>query len=246
MMRMFVCVLLLLPSCACAIDLVVPNDLQANAIARIEIRGLNPDDQSRVTITVEPHATVIPASWGKDQFLLFQSARAGEFTIRLRMNAWATKLAEAVSEAETQVDPDLMAELSAMRSKIVATFPAVDITAVVMVGSQPTPPPKPDPIPIPPTPGKRCLVIVRETAATTPDIARLIIDLQSARSGASARIRANGHKVFVFDKDVAIDWFAHVRDIGLPAMVVTDESMRTIISKQRLPETSEAVERLTK
>lgn len=95
----------------------------------------------------------------------------------------------------------------------------------------PTPPPDPPDPPDPtPSPGPRAVILIRETAETTPALSRLITGL---RSGPAADyLKSNGHKLSILDDD-AVDssgqpsavvkaWLTAIGNMPLPALVVAD------------------------
>lgn len=100
--------------------------------------------------------------------------------------------------------------------------PSEPAVCVVVIGGV-TPPPPP-----PPTPGTRTVLLVRETASATPELARAIIAL---RAGAHAEyLKSKGHVLTILDDDVvgpdgqpsvAVKWWwAHYKDVKLPALVI--------------------------
>jgi hypothetical protein len=118
------------------------------------------------------------------------------------------------------------------------------------VGPKVIPPePGPDPPkPVPPGPvveGTREIVIIRETADTTSDQARMLVML---RVGIAAEyLSAKGHKLAILDDD-AVDetgqpsryvgeWLKIVQGIPLPAMAIVDKATQTVLDKRPLPAT---------
>lgn len=111
----------------------------------------------------------------------------------------------------------------------------------------PVPPIPPDPPkPVPPSPpvvdGKRAVLIVRETADTTPEMSRLVVGL---RTGASAAyLLSKGHTLAILDDD-AVDengqpaasvkaWEPFYKDLTLPALLIIDPATRTLVHREAL------------
>lgn len=118
----------------------------------------------------------------------------------------------------------------------------------------PPPPPKPDPPPPPPQPvdGPRQLVIVRETADSTPDLSRLIVSL---RSGSAADYLASkSHKLSVLDDDAIdsmgkplpamVEWRKIYEPIGLPCLIISDGTK--LLASVKLPGTAAEILELLK
>lgn len=125
---------------------------------------------------------------------------------------------------------------------------------IVVVGDAPPLPPTPTPptptpvppVPVPPDPtpaGSRSVYIIRETADTTAQLARLITSL---RAGPSADyLRTNGHSLIVLDDDavgsdgkpsaIVEAWRPHFKDLQLPVLIIIDPKTRAIIHKSSLP-----------
>lgn len=117
----------------------------------------------------------------------------------------------------------------------------------------PVPPPVP-PMPVPPVPtpaGSRALLILRETAETTPQLARLVTGL---RSGPSAEyLKSKSHTLDILDDDsvgsdgkpskIVEGWRPHFKDLTLPALLIYDPKTKVVVFKQSLPvtETAESV-----
>jgi hypothetical protein len=110
-------------------------------------------------------------------------------------------------------------------------------------------PPEPGPDPPRPTPpvveGNREIVIIRETADTTSDQARLLVML---RVGVAAEyLTAKGHKLAILDDDAVdengqpskyvAEWLKIVQGIPLPAMAIVDKATQTVLDKRPLPAT---------
>lgn len=95
------------------------------------------------------------------------------------------------------------------------------IGPMVPPGPGPGPDPDPDPDPNPePTPGPKWILIVHETADTTPEIARLIVNL---RTGDNAKyITENKHRLWILDDDLDPKWAQAVGTTKLPAIVIAD------------------------
>jgi hypothetical protein len=128
--------------------------------------------------------------------------------------------------------------------------------AVVIGGVVPVPPgPSPPPVPPDPTPaGLRELVVIRETADSTPQQARLLTTL---RTGAfDTYLRSKGHRLYVLDDDsVGSDgrpsplveaWKPIVAGIPMPVLVIVEPKTRGVLAKQPLPESADAVLELLK
>lgn len=134
---------------------------------------------------------------------------------------------------------------------------------VVIGGAPPIPPPVPPPEPVPPTPppvppdptpaGSRSLFIIRETAETTPQLARLVTSL---RSGPSADyLKSKGHTLTILDDDaVGSDgkpsrfveaWRPHFANLALPALIIYDSKTQAILLKVSIGPTATAAEVIT-
>lgn len=129
-------------------------------------------------------------------------------------------------------------------------------STAVIVGGVPVPPPippgpiPPDP-PVPPTPvvGQKGVVIIRETAESTPAMARLVTSLWTGLP--SQYIRDKKHKLEILDDDsVGSDgkptpaveaWRPVFSGMALPVLVIYDLRTRNVLSREPLPATGEAV-----
>ena len=134
----------------------------------------------------------------------------------------------------------------------VATGDVANVVQVrVRVGEPPAPiPPGPTPPPEPPTPpsGQRAVLILRESAETTPALARL---LTSLRAGTQATyLKSKGHSLSILDDD-AVDpsgkpspaveaWRPHFADLKLPALIVYDPATKSILDKRVIVEATTA------
>jgi len=229
-----------------AIDLVVPTaPIKVGAVATLQMRGLGPADQEKAIIEVSPKdsATIIPAAWGGKSFLIFQATTAGSYEIKISLNPWVLALKDAVevSMASGAQSP-LLGELVVLHQKIATEFPSSVVKATVVVGE---PGPNPPPGPPPPTPsGRRQIVIVRESAEATPSQSRVIVALRDGPTAKSLRDR--GHKLFVVDKDQSPEWMSIVTGIALPALVITDESGKQVLSKGQMPLSVPEIEQTVK
>lgn len=120
--------------------------------------------------------------------------------------------------------------------------------AVVRIGSGPTPPPDPEPDPPGPDPppvtvGKRTLLIVRETADSTPAMARLVTSLRQPPH--ATYITSKGHSLAILDDDSVDEngqptprleaWRPHFQGMTLPALFVIDATTNAIVHKQSIP-----------
>lgn len=131
---------------------------------------------------------------------------------------------------------------------------------VVIVDPNPPPPdppkpPDPTPGPTPPVPaGARAVLILHESAETTPQVARLLTQL---RTGQHAEyLRSRGHSLSILDDDaVGFDgrpspaveaWRSHFAGLTLPAVLIYDPDRSAIIAKQALPATSAELIELVK
>jgi hypothetical protein len=114
----------------------------------------------------------------------------------------------------------------------------------------PPQPPDPTPGPTPPVPaGARAVLILRETAESTPQLARLLTQL---RTGQHAEyLRSKGHSLSILDDDAvgsdgrpspAVElWRPHFAGLTLPAVLIYDPTSKVVIAKQSLPATSAEV-----
>ena len=128
---------------------------------------------------------------------------------------------------------------------------------VVVVGDAPpvpVPPVPPGPKPPEPTPppvvaGKRELMIVRETADTTPDFARTITALQG-KGAAYDYLRSKGHRIAILDDQspasVRQAWRPHFDGMTLPALVILDAETRALLYKGAISPTASAEEVIAK
>lgn len=120
-----------------------------------------------------------------------------------------------------------------------ATFGTVFTEISVALNLGPMPPPGP--------PGQRTVVIIRETADSTPELARMIVSL---RAGTQAKYLADkGHPLLILDDD-AVDQAGkpaaiveklrpHFKDIKLPALLILDGER--VVNNEPLPPTADAV-----
>ncbi len=122
--------------------------------------------------------------------------------------------------------------------------PFAEVEHVVVVGV-PAPPVPPEPDPAPPTPptpnpGKRKLVIVRESAQQSPELARVITAL---RAGAEAKyLKEHGHLLSVYDDDeLSADWQALISGVTLPAVFYVDPVTNVLLDKSPVPAKASAV-----
>lgn len=137
-------------------------------------------------------------------------------------------------------------------------------SSLVIVG---TSPPGPGPLPpLPPTPpvppdptpaGPRIVLLIRETADTTPALAALINQLRTGPP--SQYLKSKGHNLLILDDDslggdgkpsvLVEQWRPHFKDLNLPAVLVirkaSDGSIQ-VVSKETLPPTADAVIDLVK
>lgn len=125
-------------------------------------------------------------------------------------------------------------------------------TFAIHIGVGPPPvPPGPDP-PVPPTPpvveGKRALLIIRESADSTPNVARMITALRNPPH--SSYLKEKGHTLSVLDDD-AVDaegkpsalveaWRSHFAGMTLPVVFIIDPNGNKLIHKESLPESAGA------
>lgn len=102
-------------------------------------------------------------------------------------------------------------------------------------------PPEPGPTPV--VSGKRELMIVRETADTTPDFARTITALQG-KGAAYDYLRSKGHRIAILDDQspasVRQAWRPHFDGMTLPALVILDAETRNLLYKGPLSPTASA------
>jgi hypothetical protein len=107
-------------------------------------------------------------------------------------------------------------------------------------------PPTPVPPPVPPDPtpaGSRSVILIRETAETTAQLARLITSL---RQGPSAEyLKSKKHSLTVLDDDavgsdgkpyaVVEAWRPHFAGMTLPVLIIVDPATQTLLRKVSLP-----------
>ena len=139
-----------------------------------------------------------------------------------------------------------------------ADVPSDIATCIVIVGTPipPTPVP-PTPVPIPPTPvppnptpaGLRTVLILRESADTTPELARVITSLRAGQQ--SQYIKSKGHSLLVLQIDdvgsdgkplpVAESWKREVAGLTMPVLIIIDQTTKQIVAKFPLPKTADGV-----
>lgn len=120
-----------------------------------------------------------------------------------------------------------------------ASLQFVPVRVTFLVAPGPTPiPPQPDPTPVPPKPdpkphpvpaGTRQVILVRESADSTPEVARLIVALRSGSAG--AYINDKGHTLSILDDDSlgpdgqpassVAAWRPVYESKGLPCLIIT-------------------------
>ncbi|MCP4566496.1 MAG: hypothetical protein GY841_02815 [FCB group bacterium] len=116
----------------------------------------------------------------------------------------------------------------------------------------PTPYPNPDPTPTPdplPQPGKRNIVLIRETEDQTPALAQQIAAIRSANA-------IEDHELWIMDpSQKSCDPFTEILDgdpsrdddnVKLPALILTDFKTNKLLFKGELPLTAEATLSLIK
>lgn len=125
----------------------------------------------------------------------------------------------------------------------------IDADVTIVVGDAPLPVPVP-PTPVPPEPtpppvvaGKREVMIVRETADTTPEFARTITALQ-AKGPSYDYLRSKGHKVSILDEQspssILAAWRPHLTGLKLPALFIIDTETRQLLHKESIAPTATA------
>lgn len=105
--------------------------------------------------------------------------------------------------------------------------------------------PRPPPVPPGPTPppGARHILLVRETADSSPALALVIVSL---RAGANAQyLKDRGHVLTILDDDavgpdkqpapILLKWRPHYQNLKLPALVIADAA-GTVLAAESLPE----------
>ncbi len=128
-----------------------------------------------------------------------------------------------------------------LKQRVVSDTPVEQVVTatVVLEGATPPEPPKPDVLP-----GKRQLVVIRESATLDPSTANI---LASLRVGDNAKwLKERGHTLTYYDPD---DLPAGVKSkLGtlpvLPALFVIDASSGVVVAAQTLPVTVEKVKEL--
>lgn len=135
----------------------------------------------------------------------------------------------------------------------VATGDVANVVQVrVRVGEPPAPiPPGPTPqppIPTPPPVGQRAVLILRESAETTPALARLLTSLRAGTQ--AAYLKSKGHSLSILDDD-AVDptgkpspavesWRPHFAGMKLPAVIIYDPATKSILDKRIIVDTTTA------
>lgn len=110
----------------------------------------------------------------------------------------------------------------------------------------PTPPVPPDPIEA----GKRTLLLIRETADSTPAMRSLVTLL---RTGTNAEyLRSKGHELAILDDDtvgpdgqpapVLEAWRQHFAGMSLPVLILIDQQTGELVHKLELPATATAAD----
>jgi hypothetical protein len=89
----------------------------------------------------------------------------------------------------------------------------------------PEPPKPPEPVPPPVVEGPRSVLIIRESAADSPEFARLLVGIRNGE--AAGYLKARGHKLYILDDD-AIDavtdkWRPHYAGLSLPAVFIISD-----------------------
>jgi hypothetical protein len=129
-------------------------------------------------------------------------------------------------------------------------------TCIVVIGNAPPVPIPPIPVPPDPTPtpppvvsGARGIAIIRETADTTPAVARLVTALRVGPH--SQYLASKKHTLQVLDDDsvsgdgrasAAVEaWRPIFAGMKLPVLIIYDPVSRSVLSKEPLPTTAEAV-----
>ena len=128
--------------------------------------------------------------------------------------------------------------------------PPVPIPVPVPVPPQPPTPVPPIPTPVPPLPqpGPRAVLIIRESASTTPDVARMITGLRAGPE--AAYMKQQGHTLSILDQDdvdengqpskLVTAWKPLIAGMTLPVVFVIDAKTNTLIQKESLPPTATA------
>lgn len=125
-------------------------------------------------------------------------------------------------------------------------------TRFVAVSEQPVPsppvpvPPRPDPPtpdPLPPVvAGKRAVLIVRESSASTPEFSRLVNGLRVGQH--AGYLDSKGHTLSILDVDTpdaaVTAWRPFFADLPLPAMLIIDPAAKQLVYREALPQTATA------
>ena len=149
-------------------------------------------------------------------FAVAQAVPAGELPATLR--EIDAHLQQAVPRT-----PDVPLT-DALRAALRTAFDDVSRAVAALVGPRP-PPPDPEV-----KPGARQVLFIRETAAGTPALARLIVAL---RVGVHAEwLKSRGHTLLILDDDAVgpdgqpapllVKWRPHYAGLKLPALVIAD------------------------
>lgn len=105
----------------------------------------------------------------------------------------------------------------------------------------PDPKPKPDPDPAPPKAESVWVIVVEETSARTPDIARVLNDKAYWDT-----VTARGHKWRIYDRDNdearKYGYAARADKIGLPAVILYDVKQGNHLKTFRLPATTAGID----
>jgi hypothetical protein len=126
-------------------------------------------------------------------------------------------------------------------------LPPVDLWHTVVIG-QPSPRPPPDPPvpPVPPAPAEKVawVIVVDETSARTPDIARVLNDAAMWK-----RLDGRGIKYRLYDKDSPDaknkKYPEFAAQVGLPAVLLLDAGGK-VLRVVKLPATAAELEGLVK
>lgn len=115
---------------------------------------------------------------------------------------------------------------------------------VVVVGDAPPKPEPPGPEPQPPEPpgpsGVRHLLLIRETADATPDVARMVVSLRTGKH--AEYLASKSHKLHILDDDSADAkaWQPFYSDLTLPALLIIEPTSKRLLRREALPKGSTA------
>ncbi len=156
----------------------LPSCLEKTAISDDQvIMGITHKELPMAAVNWQPSegVTLVPArTWGGAPFLWFSARRPGRYEISITINAWRKSVDAAVEQtSRAGIDSGDLAQFQAAAERLRARYPVRDGSCVVEVTDKNPPPPPP------PISGRRWCLILHESAATTPEIARCLLQLRT-------------------------------------------------------------------